>query len=296
MTQPVIIIVGPTASGKSAIAERLARERNGEIISADSAQVYIGMDKGTAKPDAQTRTEIRHHLIDLITPTQQYNAQQFAKDAVAAVGDIQARGKLAIICGGTMLYIRALIYGFDELPETDGITREAIALDGENLGWPAIHAQLAAVDPVTAARLSPNDKQRISRALEVHAATGKPISSLQRGDGKPLLDVPYELYALMPSEPVQRATLHERIAFRFNAMVASGLLEEVRALQQQYGERLTADNPAMRCVGYRQAWEYLAGLCSHDEFIERGIAATRQLAKRQMTWIRGMDVRDAGVL
>jgi tRNA dimethylallyltransferase len=157
-------------------------------------------------------------------------------------------------------------------------------------------ARISAVDPVTAARLSPNDKQRISRALEVHAVTGQPLSSLQRGDGKPLLNRPYELYALMPSAPPERAVLHERIAARFVAMVASGLLDEVRSLQQQYADQLKADSPAMRCVGYRQAWEHLAGECSCDEFIERGIAATRQLAKRQMTWIRGMDVRDASTL
>jgi tRNA dimethylallyltransferase len=292
----VIIIVGPTASGKSAIAERLALERNGEIISADSAQVYIGMDKGTAKPDAATRSAIPHHLIDIVAPTGVYNAQQFANDTISAVADIQSRGKLAIICGGTLLYIKALIEGFDDLPPTNDAVREQVTNEGALLGWPAMHARLQSLDPVTAARLNPNDQQRISRALEVITMTGQPMSALLGRSRPAPLTVPYELYALLPSAPAERKLLHERIAKRFHAMVDSGLVDEVKQLRALYGPALNADSPAMRCVGYRQAWDYLEGTCSEGEFIEQGIIATRQLAKRQMTWIRPMSFKDAALL
>ncbi len=299
MRPKVIIIVGPTASGKSALAERLALTRNGEIISADSAQVYIGMNCGTAKPDVVTRKKIPHHLIDIIPPTTVYNAQQFAIDATQCAHDILERGGLPIIAGGTMLYIRALLHGFDTLPQADAALRETIARRAAELGWPAMHAELAQVDVESAARLKPNDKQRIGRALEVFQLTGKSLSEHWReGDNHRagLLDLPYELYALMPSEQAPRAELHERIAKRFHIMVESGLVDEVRALRAQYGDALNADSPSMRCVGYRQAWEYIEGNCSHVEFIERGVAATRQLAKRQMTWIRGMTFTNAAEL
>jgi tRNA dimethylallyltransferase len=282
---PVIFIFGPTASGKSAVAEQLARDLGGEIVSVDSAQVYRGMDVGTAKPSAAIRAEIPHHLLDLTEPTEAYSAADWASAAERAISDICDRGKRAIVCGGTMLYARALLFGFDTLPGADAGFREALRGRAAELGWPALHAELAAVDATTAARLNPNDGTRIERALEVYALTGQPISALHHQQGEPTLRVPWPCIqvGLVPRD---RAVLHARIAERFRAMAAAGLLDEVRALTARH-PTLNEDSPAMRAVGYRQALSEIHGeYATPGEWIERGIFATRQLAKRQLTWLR----------
>ena len=281
---PAILLLGPTAAGKSAIALALAQRFDGEIVSADSAQVYRGMDIGTAKPDAATRAAIPHHLLDVIDPTDAYSAARFRRDALAAVGAIRRRGRVPIVAGGTMLYFKALREGLSALPEADAGVRAAIDARAAREGWPALHAELARVDPATAARLSPHDAQRIQRALEVHALTGRLLSQLQgeregkRGVG-PTIEV-----ALAPAD---RAELHAAIARRFDAMLDAGLIDEVRALRERYP--LHPDLPSMRCVGYRQVYDYLEGHVDRPGLRERGIAATRQLAKRQLTWLRGME-------
>jgi tRNA dimethylallyltransferase len=284
MSRPqVLVVVGPTAIGKSSLAERLACEWGGEIVSIDSAQVYRGMDVGTAKPDQATRLRIPHHLIDVTSPDQPYSAVQWAKDAQAAVNAIVARGRRPILCGGTMLYLRALLWGFDEMPGADEQVRNAIRNDARRDGWPAQHAKLAAIDPETAARLAPNDSQRIERAIEVFALTGKTLSAIHTGQRDYQLDWDVLQLGLLPTD---RKALHDRIATRFQSMVNNGLYDEVRALRAAY-PTLTADHSSMRCVGYRQAWESMEGQNLHaDEWIERGIFATRQLAKRQITWLR----------
>ncbi|HET6802798.1 MAG TPA: tRNA (adenosine(37)-N6)-dimethylallyltransferase MiaA [Casimicrobiaceae bacterium] len=278
--------MGPTAAGKSAVALALAARFNGEVVSADSAQVYRGMDIGTAKPDAATRAAVPHHLLDLIDPTDAYSAARFRRDALEAIAAIRTRRRVPIVAGGTMLYFKALREGLSALPQADADVRAALDARAAELGWPALHAELARVDPPTAARLSPRDAQRIQRALEVHALTGRPLSSLQGSrdtgdDVGPLVAV-----ALAPAE---RAELHDAIARRFDAMLAAGLVDEVRALRERHPE-LTTDFPSMRCVGYRQAFEYLDGRGDRGLLRERGIAATRQLAKRQLTWLRSMNV------
>ena len=253
-----------------------------EIVSMDSAQVYRGMDIGTAKPSLDERERVRHHLVDLLDPTERYSAGRFRADCVDAIMEIQKRGKVALIVGGTMLYYKALAQGIDELPVAEPGLRAQIDARAARHGWPALHAELVKVDPVAAARLSPNDAQRIQRALEVWELTGKPISELQRAAAASL---PFELkaYALVPED---RAELHRRIAERFERMLEDGLVEELRALRKRYD--LNAGLPSMRCVGYRQAWDYLEGAASRAELRERGIAATRQLAKRQLTWLRSL--------
>jgi len=275
-------LLGPTASGKSRLALDLAARHAVEIVSMDSGQVYRGMDVGTAKPSREERARVRHHLVDLIDPTERYSAGRFRADCVGAIMEILERGKIPLIVGGTMLYYRALAQGIDVLPEADLGLRASIDARAARHGWPALHAELARVDPATAARLSPNDAQRIQRALEVWELSGKPISELQKSAGPAL---PFELkaYALMPAD---RAELHRRIAERFERMLADGLVDELRGLKRRYA--LHAALPSMRCVGYRQAWAFLEGEYGEAELRERGIAATRQLAKRQLTWLRSL--------
>lgn len=290
----MILLLGPTASGKSALAMALAEYLPIEIISVDSAQVYRGLDIGTAKPSTEERARVPHHLIDLIDPADAYSAARFAADATRVRRAIEARGRLPLLVGGTMLYAKALIEGLHDLPGADPVVRAAIEDEARVAGWPALHARLAACDPVTAARLAPRDAQRIQRALEVFQTTGKPLSAWlaeaarQSPAGRDTQGAPHTIIAL---EPVERARLHERIALRFEAMIQHGLIDEVEALRRR-GD-LRADCPSMRSVGYRQVWHWL------DEdrrppltrMIESGVAATRQLAKRQLTWLRSMDGR-----
>ena len=278
-------LAGPTASGKTALALALARRWPVEIVSVDSALVYRGMDIGTAKPSAQERAAAPHHLLDLIDPAQSYSAAQFVADARRLVVEIRARGRWPLLVGGTMMYFKALVDGIDEMPAADPALRAAIDAEAAQLGWPAMHAQLAQVDPATAARLKPNDSQRIQRALEVWRASGTPLSALHQRAKR---EAPPPDGALVALEPASRAWLHARIAQRFDAMLAAGFLDEVRRLRAD--PALNFDLPSMRCVGYRQAWEALDAADPPDvaDIRERGIAATRQLAKRQITWLRSM--------
>jgi len=280
---PAVLLMGPTASGKSALALALAARFRVEIVSVDSAQVYRGMDVGTAKPDAATRARVPHHLIDLIDPTEAYSAARFRADALAAVAAIRARGALPLLVGGTMLYFKALTEGLSALPPADAALRARLDARAAREGWPALHAELARIDPATAARLKPGDAQRIQRALEVHALTGVPLSALQgaREDDGAL--GPIVRVALLPRD---RPALHAAIADRFDAMLAAGLVDELRALRARHP--LHAGLPSMRCVGYRQAWEHLEGTIDAATLRARGIAATRQLAKRQITWLRSI--------
>ena len=279
-----LFILGPTASGKTALALALAQQRPIEIISVDSALVYRGMDIGTAKPSRAEQAVCPHHLIDIIEPTEAYSAAQFAANAQRLIHEIHTRGRLPVLVGGTMLYVKALLEPLTELPESDAQIRAQIDAQAADLGWPAMHAQLAQIDPITAARIEPNDAQRINRALEIFHISGKPMAEWLAEDTtthelsfKPILT------ALIP-EP--RAILHERINQRFVTMLNEGFLDEMRTLRARGDLHLGL--PSMRCVGYRQAWEHLDGAYGYDELIEKGQAATRQLAKRQMTWIRGM--------
>ena len=277
---PAILLMGPTASGKSAIALDLAQLLPVEIVSVDSAQVYRGMDIGTAKPDAATRARVAHHLLDLIDPDQSYSAARFRSDALAAIAGIRSRGCIPLLVGGTMLYFKALREGLSRLPQADARLRKELDDRAAAAGWPALHAELARVDPATAARLATTDSQRIQRALEVFHLSGTPLSALQ--DARQSDDAPdFVAIALVPSD---RAELHRRIADRFDAMLAVGLIEEVRMLRRRFS--LTASMPSMRCVGYRQVWDVLEGTQPPGDLRERGIAATRQLAKRQLTWLR----------
>ncbi|NOT17369.1 MAG: tRNA (adenosine(37)-N6)-dimethylallyltransferase MiaA [Sulfuriferula sp.] len=281
MLAPAIFLMGPTASGKTAAAVALSARFPVEIISVDSALVYRDMNIGTAKPDAATLVVAPHYLIDLIDPTAVYSAAQFRTDALRLMAEITARGKIPLLVGGTMLYFKALRDGLSDLPQADATLRAAIEADAAVRGWAALHEDLAARDPITAARLQPTDSQRIQRALEVIALTGEPMSvALTRTRDVAL---PYRVLpiALMPSE---RSVLHTRIAQRFDDMLAAGLLHELSDLREHYA--LNADMPAMRCVGYRQAWSYQEGEYSYDEMRDRGVFATRQLAKRQITWLR----------
>jgi len=282
---PAVLLMGPTAAGKSAVAMALARHVGGEIVSADSAQVYRGMDIGTAKPDAATRASVPHHVIDVIDPDEAYSAARFRRDALRAIAGIRERGQVPIVAGGTMLYFKALREGLSELPGADPQVRKALDARAALAGWPALHAELARVDAITAARLAPSDAQRIQRALEVHALTGRSLSSLQ--GARDIADSigPMIAVAIAPGD---RAALHATIAKRFDAMLAAGLVDETRRLRDDYG--LTHDMPSMRCVGYRQALAYLDGMIDAATLREQGIAATRQLAKRQLTWLRSMDV------
>jgi len=280
-------LAGPTASGKTAAALALAQALPIEIVSVDSALVYRGMDIGTAKPSRAEQALVPHHLIDIRDPTDSYNAGAFVRDATRLIGEIRARGRLPVLAGGTMLYFNALVHGIDDMPSAAPELRERIEQEAAERGWPGMHAQLAQVDPVTAARLAPNDSQRVQRALEVWHASGRPLSSFHAE--RPAGAAGAQPLALVSLEPLERAWLHERIAQRFDAMLAGGFVDEVRALRAR-GD-LQPELPAMRCVGYRQAWEALDRLWPMDELRERGIAATRQLAKRQITWLRSMPQR-----
>jgi tRNA dimethylallyltransferase len=283
MNPPAIFLMGPTASGKTGVAVELVRHLPCEIVSVDSALVYRDMEIGTAKPDAATLAQAPHHLIDLIDPTESYSAALFRRDALRLMAEIVARGKIPLLVGGTMLYFQALSHGLSDLPQADAGLRAELDEKAKNLGWPALHAELARLDPVTAARLKPADAQRIQRALEVCRLTGKPMADLLGRAGQ--ADLPYRVIRLA-LEPGDRAVLHRRISERFDAMLTAGLVDEVRHLREKY--RLDPALPSMRCVGYRQAWQYLDGEIDYAVMREKGIAATRQLAKRQLTWLRGM--------
>jgi tRNA dimethylallyltransferase len=283
MSKPIAVLTGPTGTGKSDFALRLAREFPIELVSVDSAQVYRGLDIGSAKPDAATRAEVPHHLIDLVGPEESYSAGQFVRDAARAIDDIESRGRIPLLVGGTMLYLRALIGGIAELPESSAAVRARIDADAALLGWAALHARLAAVDPAAAARIHPNDAQRIQRALEVHELGGRPISEMQSVQPRERIARDFVVTALVPAD---RARLHAALDARFDAMMAAGFLDEVRRLHAR-GD-LSDAKPALRAVGYRQLWAYLAGLYPLETAVSRGQAATRQLAKRQMTWLRSM--------
>lgn len=283
MSKPLaLVILGPTASGKSALSLELAKRFPVEIISMDSALVYRGMDIGTAKPTLEERAVCPHHLIDIRDIGESYSAADFLEDAVRLVKEIRARGRYPLIVGGTMLYAKALRDGINEMPSTSPEVRMAVASEAETLGWPAMHAQLAEVDPQTAARLSPNDSQRIGRALEVYRMTGRPLSAFHAEASKA---PPFETLTvgLLPQD---RKALHQRIEERFDLMLAAGFLDEMRQLMQR--EDYDPESPAMRAVGYRQAIDFLEGRTDWAGFHLAGVAATRQLAKRQMTWMRSM--------
>jgi len=290
----VIALAGPTASGKSAASLLLAQELGAEIISVDSALVYRGMDIGTAKPSHDERARVAHHLIDIRDPATAYNASEFAADARQLIAQVHSRGKTALLVGGTMLYFKALFEGLSEMPQADAVLRAQIEAQAAAQGWPALHAELARIDPATARRLAPNDAQRIQRALEVFRATGRTMADFHASQA-PRVAAPPDLFLSL--EPTERGWLHERIALRFDAMLQAGLLEEVRGLRAR-GD-LSRELPSMRCVGYRQAWELLDAWVADtrrepfpiDELRDRGIFATRQLAKRQLTWLRGMGGR-----
>jgi tRNA dimethylallyltransferase len=275
-------LLGPTASGKSGLALALSKKIPLEIVSVDSAQVYRGMDIGTAKPAAAERAAVPHHLIDLIDPNQSYSAGQWRDAAIRAVMKILENDRVPLLVGGTMLYYRSLVAGLDALPQADAALRAQIDAEAASRGWPALHAELEKVDPQTARRLPRGDSQRIQRALEVFRLTGKPLSALQ---GAAKTDLPFEVrpFALVPTD---RAILHRGIEGRFAAMLEAGLVEEVRGLRERY--RLTAGMPSMRAVGYRQVWDMLERKTDEKTMRERALAATRQLAKRQLTWLRSL--------
>jgi tRNA dimethylallyltransferase len=277
---PAILIMGPTASGKTAVAMALAERFPVELISVDSAQVFRDMDVGTAKPDKATLARYPHRLIDLISPEESYSAARFRHDALAAMAEISAAGKVPLLVGGTMLYFRTLLQGLAELPQADAALRAEIDAEAAVAGWPAIHAELARLDPVTAARLHPTDAQRLQRALEVCRLSGRPMSELLAESEHQKPAYGFLSIGLLPAE---RAVLHERIAHRFDEMLQAGLDEEVRQLRQKYTLHLNL--PSMRCVGYRQVWEAQEGILPAGEVRDRGIFATRQLAKRQITWL-----------
>lgn len=273
--------MGPTASGKTGVAVELVQQLKCEIISVDSAQVYRDMNIGTAKPDAEILAAAPHHLIDLISPDETYSAARFRDDALTLMREITERGNIPLLVGGTMMYFKTLTEGLSELPEADPLIRMIIDTMAEEKGWPGVHRELARVDPEIAAKLAPNDAQRIQRALEVYYITDRTMSELQK---KPkYVYFPYAplKIALLPSD---RAILHQRIADRFESMLELGLISELRSLRKSYS--LEATMPSMRCVGYRQAWDYLDEKISLSQLREQGIAATRQLAKRQLTWLR----------
>ncbi|WBS02149.1 tRNA (adenosine(37)-N6)-dimethylallyltransferase MiaA [Pseudoduganella sp. SL102] len=282
-----VAIMGPTASGKTAAALAIAERIPSEIISVDSALVYRGMDIGTAKPTREERAAVPHHLIDILDPLDAYSVAQFRTDTLRLVADIAARGKLPLLVGGTMLYFKGLADGLDDLPGADPAVRAELETEAQRLGWPALHARLATLDPATAARLNPNDAQRIGRALEIIRLSGQPMSALLARREKEAL--PFELVSFA-LEPNDRAVLHERIARRFDIMLEDdALIDEVEVLRRR-GD-LHPGLPSMRCVGYRQVWEYLDGHIGYQDMRETGIIATRQLAKRQLTWLRAMPER-----
>ena len=298
MKPQALAIAGPTASGKTglalAIAAHLQEQGGAEIISVDSALVFKGMNIGTAKPSASELAAVPHHLIDIRDPLNAYSAAEFAHDALACVADIRSRGKMPILVGGTMLYFKALMEGLNDMPAANAEIRAGIQAEAENLGWPAMHAVLRQVDPLTAARLAPADSQRISRALEVFRISGKALSSFHQLNVAPAEPansnaLHWANAPLLSLEPTDRSWLHKRIEQRFDDMLTNGFLDEVKVLRAR-GD-LTPDLPAMRCVGYRQAWEALDGTLPMSELRDRGVFATRQLAKRQITWLRSLPQR-----
>ena len=282
---PVYLLTGPTGTGKSDWAIRLAQVAPIEIVSVDSALVYRGLDIGTAKPARELRARLPHHLIDICDPAESYSAGRFVTDAMAAIAAVHARRRVPLLVGGTMLYLRALLKGLAPLPQASVELRREIDERAARSGWPALHAELARLDAAAAARINPNDSQRIQRALEVCLATGRRLSELQRATVSPLGGMPLKAWALAPRD---RTMLHQRLAGRFHTMMAAGFLDEVRALHQR-GD-LTARHSSMRAVGYRQLWAHLTGECGLAEAVAQGIAATRQLAKRQLTWMRAETV------
>lgn len=291
MKKPLAVaIMGPTASGKTASALRIAQTTPCEIISVDSALVYREMDIGTAKPTPEELAAVPHHLIDILDPLESYSVAQFRDDTIRLVGEITARGKLPLLVGGTMMYFKGLVDGLDDLPTADPQLRAAIEEEAARIGWPAMHAKLRVLDPITAERLAPNDAQRINRALEIIELSGKPMSALLAQRAKP--ELPFELVSF-GLETDDRAVLHKRIALRFDQMLGQrddrGLVAEVARLRAR-GD-LSPALPSIRCVGYRQAWDYLDGNINRAELRELGIIATRQLAKRQITWLRAMPHR-----
>lgn len=286
---PVVLLMGPTASGKTGLALQLAERLPLEIVSVDSAQVYRGMDIGTAKPSAEIRARVPHHLIDIRDPAEAYSAARFRDDALRLISDIRARGRVPLLVGGTMLYFRALQQGLSDLPPANADLRARLEAQARASGWPALHARLAQVDAETAARLHPNDSQRIQRALEIFELSGQPASRLHSASEKSGLSGPVIKLALNPPE---RRVLHRQIRERFMQMMDAGFLDEVARLRARgdpstsSGQVLHPDLPSMRAVGYRQLWAHLDGACSLETAVEHGIAATRQLAKRQLTWLR----------
>jgi len=286
MTKPLelpsaVFLMGPTASGKTGLAIELCERFPMEIISVDSALVYRGLDIGTAKPDAETLEKAPHRLIDIRDPSESYSAANFRDDALREMGSITAAGKVPLLVGGTMLYFRALEHGLSELPAADPETREQLEWQASEIGWPAMHEILVQKDPLAASRIHPNDPQRIQRALEVIAISGQPMSELQEQTAGKALD--YRLHKIIIS-PEPRSVLHQRIEQRFDLMIEAGFIDELKSLYQR--PDLNADLPSMRAVGYRQGWGWLEGHYSFEEMREKAIAATRQLAKRQLTWLR----------
>lgn len=294
---PAIFLMGPTASGKTALAVELVQNHNCEIISVDSALIYKGMDIGTAKPDAETLAKAPHRLINIIDPAESYSAADFRADALVHMAEITAAGKVPLLVGGTMMYFKFLLEGAAKLPTSEPAVRERLLAEGTALGWPQLHARLATVDPESAERLNPMDSQRLMRALEVYEISGKTLSQFWAEQEQQLL--PYTITSLAVC-PAERAVLHQRIAVRFDQMLEQGFLEEVKTLYQR--PDLHINLPSMRCVGYRQAWEHLDGKYDYAEMRERGIIATRQLAKRQVTWLRSwpdlnwLDSEDENIL
>ena len=280
---PAIFLIGPTASGKTALACEIATRYPCDIISVDSAQVFCDMDIGTAKPDAAMQAQFPHRLINLITPEARYSAARFCTDALREMAVTTAKGRIPLLVGGTMLYVKALREGLADLPDADPELRAAIDQEAAAKGWPALHAELAQIDPETAARLKPADAQRIQRAIEIIRLTGKPMSRLLAVQEK---SVPAYHFLTLALVPENRSELHRRIAQRFDTMLGQGLVDEVVMLRQKY--QLDAQLPSMRCVGYRQAWEMLEGQIPKSELRDRGIFATRQFAKRQLTWLKSM--------
>ncbi|MBV7298963.1 tRNA (adenosine(37)-N6)-dimethylallyltransferase MiaA [Enterovibrio paralichthyis] len=286
MTKPLpkaIFLMGPTASGKTDLAIALRKQFPVDIISVDSALIYRDMDIGTAKPTAEELAQAPHRLIDIRDPSEAYSAADFRADALREMEEIVAKGRIPLLVGGTMLYFKALLEGLSPLPSADPVIRAKIELEAKEHGWQALHDELCRIDPVAGARIHPNDPQRLSRALEVFRISGKTLTELTETKGEPL---PYEVhqFAIAPKE---RGDLHHRIELRFQKMMDAGFEEEVRALYDR-GD-LNPDVPSIRCVGYRQMWDYLAGSCSLDDAVYRGVCATRQLAKRQITWLRSWD-------
>lgn len=283
---PAIFLLGPTASGKTDLAVALAERLPLEIVSVDSALVHRGLEIGAARPDAVTLARAPHHLLDLVGPEESYSAGRFRDDALSVMEDITQRGRVPLLAGGTMMYVQALSRGLAPMPPSDADVRAQLAAELDERGLAALHAELAEVDPAAAARIHPNDPQRIQRALEVHRISGHPISSYHAGSRDAADALPYHTLYLAVA-PAERAILHRRIERRFQRMLADGLVDEVAGLLARPG--MDADRPAMRAVGYRQVADYLAGTLDYDTMAERGITATRQLAKRQLTWLRGMD-------